>query len=412
LWLFPRLARDVLLSLAALQASRAETESDAEPGKILHEARDGEMALTGETVLHRYYGSADATPLFVVLAGKYIRRTGDMDALKVIWPHVERALRWIDRYGDLDRDGFQEYIRRSPRGIRNQVWKDSEDSMFHADGTLAEPPVSALELQGYVFEAKIEAAFLAKLLGHDRRHRKLLREAALLRESFHRSFWQPDLGLYALGLDGQKRALKVRASNSGLALFSGIAESAAARRIHNNLMDKSFFNGWGIRTIAEGEPRYNPMSYHNGSVWPHDCALIAAGFARYGFHDTVLQILDGLFALALSVGDFRLPELVCGFERQEGLAPVRYPVACSPQAWAAGAVFLMIQSILGLSFDANMNKVQLLKPRLPDFISWLTISKLRIRDGQVTLNLHRTKEGVSVDFERPTGADATCEVIL
>src|SRR4051812_23672080 len=291
----PDLARGTLAYLAMTQAVAVSAEQDAEPGKILHETRSGEMARLGEVPFAKYYGSVDSTPLFVILAGYYYKRTGDRAFIAGLWPHVDHALRWIDEYGDVDGDGFVEYARRSATGLIQQGWKDSSDSVTHQDGTLADAPIALCEVQGYVFEAKRQGARLAALLGFEDRARAVMGQAKELRERFERAFWCDELATYALALDGGKRSCRVRASNAGHCLFTGIAHPSRARRVAKTLMDDGFFTGWGVRTLAVEEARYNPMSYHNGSVWPHDNAIIGAGLARYGLRAPVARILAGLF---------------------------------------------------------------------------------------------------------------------
>src|SRR5438270_1432607 len=337
----PSLARGVLAYLAVTQADTENPAQDAQPGKVLHETRAGEMAALGEIPFKRYYGSIDATPLFIMLAGAYYARTGDRAFVESIWPNVERALTWIDHYGDVDGDGFVEYARRSKLGLIHQGWKDSHDAIFHADGTSAEGPIALCEVQGYVYAAKLAAAKLAKLFGDDVRARDLSKQAKTLSRRFEESFWCDELSTYALALDGRKQACKVRTSNAGHCLFAGIATQEHARRVAATLTDEASFSGWGIRTVATSEARYNPMSYHNGSVWPHDNSLIAAGFARYDLRESTASVLAGLLDASLFLDLHRLPELFCGFPRRPGEAPTLYPVACAPQSWASGAVFLL-----------------------------------------------------------------------
>ncbi|MGX2041403.1 amylo-alpha-1,6-glucosidase [Methylocaldum sp. MU1018] len=403
LWVRPQLAKGVITYLAATQAQSLEPERDAEPGKILHEARSGEMAALGEIPFQRYYGTVDATPLFIVLAGHYYLRTGDRAFIEAIWPHIERALTWIDRQGDCDGDGFVEYARHSVNGLVQQGWKDSNDSVFHADGTLAPAPVALCEVQGYVYEAKHLAAELAELLGHEKWAQRLRQEAAALKTRFNEAFWLDELDTFALALDGDKRRCAVRTSNAGHALFTGIADPDYARRAADTLLAADSFNGWGIRTVAEGQSRYNPMSYHNGSVWPHDTAIAAMGLARYGFKDQTLKILTGLFEAAVFLDLHRLPELFCGFSRLPGQGPTLYPVACSPQAWASGAVFQLLQSCLGLSFSPEKPQIRFYHPRLPNYLNWLRISNLRFDDGLVDLALTRHAHDVGINVERKEG---------
>ncbi len=403
LWLYPELARGVLAFLAAHQADEEDPRRDAEPGKILHELRLGEMAALGEVPFQRYYGTVDATPLFVMLAGAYYERTGDRPFLEAIWPNIERALDWIDRYGDRDGDGFVEYERRCEQGLANQGWKDSHDSVFHADGRLAEGPVALCEVQGYVYAARRAAAELAGVFGEVERARSLHAQAEDLRRRFNEAFWCEDLSTFVLALDGDKRPCKVVASNAGHALFTGIAAEEYARRTGETLLADPAFNGWGVRTVAEGAPRYNPMSYHNGSVWPHDNALIAAGLARYGYADQALRILTGLFDASIMVDLHRLPELFCGFTRQPGQGPTRYPVACEPQAWAAGAVFHLLQACLGLRFSPHKPQITFHYPRLPAWLDRVEIRNLRVGGGTLDLALRRHPLDVGINVLRKEG---------
>jgi len=406
LWFNPGVARGVLAFLAQTQASISDTEQDAQPGKILHETRSGEMAALGEVPFGRYYGTVDATPLFVTLAGAYYRRTGDRDFAESIWPNVSRALDWIDTYGDLDGDGFVEYARRSRRGLVHQGWKDSIDSVFHADGAAAEPPIALCEVQGYVYSAKAEAAALARSLGMEGRARELEDQAEALRGRFEDAFWCEDLSTYALALDGSKRPCRVRTSNAGHCLYAGIASPERAARLAATLTDPAFFSGWGVRTVAETEPRYSPMSYHNGSVWPHDSAIIAAGMARYGLREEAMKILTGLFDASLFFDLHRLPELFCGFPRRPGESPTLYPVSCSPQAWASGAVFLLLQACLGLEVVGREEKVVFTNPMLPDFIDKLRITGLRVGRGTIDLLLTRYDADVGINVLRREGGAA------
>lgn len=403
LWLNPRLSRGVLSFLAATQADELDAESEAEPGKIIHEMRDGEMAALGEVPFRRYYGTVDATPLFVILAGQYFRRTGDRSLIEYIWPNIRRAIQWIDEYGDCDGDGFIEYTSHSDRGLVHQCWKDSDDSIFHADGSEAEGPIAVSEVQAYVYQAKMLTAELAEMQGESNRAQSLRAEAVELKQRFNEKFWVNSIETYAIALDGKKRPCAVRNSNAGHLLYSGIVDEKYASQLCRTLTDPRAFNGWGLRTISEGEARFNPMSYHNGSVWPHDTAIAIAGLARYGFHDEAMQVASGLFNASLFNELHRLPELFCGFDRLSGHAPTLYPVACSPQAWSAASVFLVLQSMLGMTFSPSKPQIRFDRPRLPPFLSWVRIQNLCVGDGIVDLTLRRHPRDVGLNIERKEG---------
>jgi glycogen debranching enzyme len=398
LWFDPRIAQGVLRRLAAYQAKTDDPASDAQPGKILHEMREGEMAALREVPFGLYYGSVDATPLFVMLAGIYAERTGDDAILVELWPAIEAALAWIDGAGDSDGDGFLEYYRATERGLANQGWKDSQDAIFHADGRLAQGPIALAEVQGYVYCAKQALARCLERLGWSERARRLKAEAHQLAERFDASFWCEELGTYALALDGEKEPCRVRSSNAGQVLFTGIARPDRAIKVADGLMRPQFFSGWGIRTIANTEARYNPMSYHNGSIWPHDNALIALGLARYGLRRSVERVFKGLFDAATYMEMRRLPELFCGFQRSRGRGPTHYPVACSPQAWASATPFTLIEASLGLQFDPAANEIRLRNPRLPSFVDELMLRNLQLKQSSVDLKVRRHANEVSVEI--------------
>jgi glycogen debranching enzyme len=402
-WLDPAVARGVLDYLAATQADRRDDTRDAEPGKIVHEIRRGEMAALGEIPFQKYYGTIDATPLFVILAGVYFRRTGDVETIKRLWPSIERALAWIDGDGDLDHDGFLEYARRSMHGLVQQGWKDSEDSVFHADGTIAPGPIALCEVQGYAFAARRAGAQLARALGYDVRADQLELDADALRVRFEEAFWCEHLGTYALALDGEKRRCAVLASNAGHCLWSGIASPERARRVADALLSDEMFSGWGVRTVGRLEMRYNPMSYHDGSVWPHDSAICAAGLARYGFAREAARIWSALFDASVFMDLNRLPELICGFSRKAGQGPTLYPVACSPQAWSSASAFGLVQAALGLEIDAPARRVRLASPWLPAWLGWLDVRDLAIGDARIDLRVRRDGDGCAVDVLRNDG---------
>jgi len=403
LWIAPPVARGVLSYLAATQATSHEALRDSDPGKILHETRKGEMARLGEVPFGRYYGTVDATPLFVLLAAAYYERTADIEFLREIWPNISAALEWIDRYGDLDGDGFVEYARQTDHGLVQQGWKDSNDSVFHSDGTLATGPIALCEVQAYVYAAKRGIAAVAKELGHAKMSEQLRAQAAQLRRKFHAMYWSDELGLYALALDGEKKPCEVRSSNAGQCLFSGIATDAHYRSVSEAMISPAFFSGWGIRTIVSGERRYNPMSYHNGSMWPHDNALIALGALRRPEKDLALRVMSGLLDLSAGVLFDRLPELICGFGRRPGKGPTLYPVACSPQAWAAGAVFMVLQACLGLEVRALESRLYLHYSALPEKVDQVRIRNLKIGKAEVDLSFERYQHSVSVNILRRSG---------
>jgi glycogen debranching enzyme len=403
LWADPDIARGVLSFLAGTQATSYSDPQDAQPGKILHEMRGGEMPALGEVPFGRYYGTVDATPLFVMLADAYVERTADLDFVNRLWPHVAAALDWMERSGDLDGDGFIEYARRGATGLVQQGWKDSQDSVFHADGTLAEPPIALCEVQGYAFGAWAGAARLAAMRGDTDTAALWKERAERLRARFEEAFWCEDLGTYAIALDRDKRPCRVRSSNPGHCLFAGIASPARARRVAETILAEDSFSGWGIRTVASGQARYNPMSYHNGSVWPHDNAVVAAGLARYGFTAAAAKILDAMFSVSQFVDLHRLPELICGFHRRHGEHPTLYPVACAPQSWAAGAVYLLIQASLGLRIEGTEGRIAFTRAALPESIQSFQISNLRVGNATVDLRVERHAHDVGVRVMRRAG---------
>ena len=399
LWYNPSLTRGTLLRLAELQAQVDDPVADAETGKILHETRLNEMANTGEVPFRRYYGSVDSTPLFVFLAGEYFRRTGDLQTIERLWPHLVAATGWIDSSGDRDGDGFFEYGRRNEDGLRNHGWKDSHDAISHADGRLAEGPIALVEMQAYVYGAWRAMGEMLSAFGKAQDAKEWSERAMGLKRRFAEQFFDDELGCYILALDGEKQCCRVVSSNAGHTLLTGIASKAHAEAIADRLLESDCFTGWGIRTLASGEKRYNPMSYHNGSIWPHDNALIAAGFARYGLQRAANQIFAGLFEASFYFEQQRLPELFCGFMRKKGRGPTMYPVACVPQAWASAAPLYLIQAALGLSIKAP-REITFAKPQLPDFLSSLSLDGLGCGEESVDIDVEKTGPANSVFVRR------------
>jgi glycogen debranching enzyme len=385
----PRLARETLRVMASYQGDRVDDWRDEEPGKILHELRRGELAQAGLVPHTPYYGSVDSTPWFLIDYAQHFRWTGDLDLAKELLPAALAALSWIDDYGDMDGDGFVEYLTRSPAGMRNQGWKDSHDSIVHADGTVAEPPIALAEVQGYVHLAKLRTADVFEALGEPDRADRLRGEAADLRERFNDAFWLEEERCFAAALDGDKRPVATVMSNPGHGLYCDIVDPEKAAHLARRLLAPDMFSGWGIRTMSKSAAAYNPMSYHNGSVWPHDNALIAAGLKRYGYVRATNRVATALFDAAIHADYMRLPELFCGFTRRSPSRPVSYPIACSPQAWAAGSPFLVLQAMLGISARAHENLLTVNKPHLPVWLDTVELQNLRVGDSRITLLFRR-----------------------
>jgi len=409
LWLRPAIGAGVLRFLSRHQATTFDPAADAEPGKIIHEMRWGEMATLHEIPFGHYYGSIDSTPLYLMLAAGYYRTTGDRALIEDIWPNLMAALAWIENHGDIDGDGFVEYGRRSKDGLIQQGWKDSNDSVFHRDGSLAQGPIALAEVQGYAYAALRGMAGLAHAVGQPNTAESCERAAASLRARFDAAFFCEEIGTYALALDMHKQRCCVRSSNAGHCLYTGIALPERAASVSQVLMSEGMFSGWGIRTIASDEHRYNPMSYHNGSIWPHDNAIVAAGMGAYGYKVYAAQVLGALFDATVSMRLKRLPELFCGFARYPSQdEPTRYPVACSPQAWAAGAVFMLLTAVLGVEVDALQRRLVFRHACLPPFLDRVEILGLRVGDAGLDLQLQRHADDVGLTVMRKRG---TVEVL-
>ena len=402
----PRLARGVLGYLAEHQARSHDPSRDAEPGKVLHEARLGEMAALAEVPFGQYYGSVDATPLFVMLAGDYFERSADQAFVRELLPALEAAIAWIQAAEARAADGFLRYLCAAHGGLRNQGWKDSDDAVHHADGRLAIGSIALCEVQAYAYGARRAMARILRGFGRHGAAEALREEAEQVQQRFHAAFWCESIGTYALALDGEGQPCAVRTSNAGHCLLTGIAPPAAAASVARQLMAPSSFNGWGVRSLDERELRYNPMSYHNGSVWPHDNGLIALGLARYGHTAATTQLFMGLFDTARMMPMFRLPELFCGFPRREDEEPTHYPVACSPQAWASGSVFAVLEALTGMSIGRHPRsgrvRVRFQQPALPAVINRLEVSGLRLGEEEIDLQLNRSEGDVGVLVRRRT----------
>jgi len=402
LWLDPSLAHGVLSFLSQNQAQQTSSFRDSEPGKIMHETRKGEMAAANEIPFAQYYGGVDTTPLFIVLAGAYADRLGGAGAIDAFWPALVAAVRWIERASSQHPGGFLAYARGESSGLANQGWKDSHDSVFHDDGSSPVGPIALVEVQGYVWRAYLTMARLAAARGDADAAEHWSQRALAQRDAVERSFWQDDMKFYALALDGVGRPCRVRSSNVGHLLAMGLPRPERGQALAGQLLSRAFNTGWGIRTLPPDGARYNPMSYHNGSVWPHDVALCASGLARYGERDGVVRIMSGMFEAATSFG-MRLPELFCGFERTAGEAPIAYPVACLPQAWAAGAVFMLLQACLGLRIHGRDHAVHVESPRLPVDIDLLHVRHLAVGAQRVDLSFERLGDRVVAFIDRQHG---------
>jgi glycogen debranching enzyme len=385
----PELARECLASLARWQGKKFDPWRDEEPGKILHELREGELTLTGELPFSPYYGTVDATPLFLWLAGEYYRWTADIEFLAQMETNLRAGLYWIEHYGDHDDDGYIEYEKRSTRGLVNQGWKDSEDSLIHKDGNIIQPPIALVEVQAYAYAAYTALAPVFEKLGDHDTARRLRHDAAELRSRFNRHFWLAEDGYYALALDGDNVPAASITSNAGHALWSGIATKVKARQVADRMLADDMFSGWGIRTLSSQSPRYNPQGYHLGTIWPHDNSICAMGLKRYGFEGQLNIVASCLFEAARQFPYYRLPELFGGGVLSPHQTPVPYPVACRPQAWAAGAMLLIAQAILGLYPDAPRKRLLVVQPVLPRFLRRVHVQRVRVGHGEADLLFER-----------------------
>jgi glycogen debranching enzyme len=408
----PTVALETLRYLARHQGRQEDPFTEEQPGKIMHELRRGEMARSGEIPHIPYFGTVDATPLWLVLLHETWRWTADDLLVHELLPHAERALDWIDRYGDMDGDGLVEYARTSAKGLVNQGWKDSGDGVPFPDGRLPRPPIALVEVQGYVHDAKLRLAVLYEAFGQPRRAEELRRQGEELRRAILQYFWLEELGTFALALDGDKRPIPTVASNAGHLLWSRVPTGEQASRLADRLLGEGMFSGWGIRTLSAAHPVFNPMSYHNGSVWPHDNALVALGLGLYGHRAEASRILTGLYEACVHMESSRLPELFCGMERLTGMQPVLYPVSCTPQAWASAAVFMLLQGTLGLFPEAPAGVLHVRDPVLPDFLRDIMISGLRIGRSEVALQFRRHRDRTLVNLLEIEGAPLQVSIEL
>ena len=411
LWLDPSLARGVLAFLAQHQATEVSAFADAAPGKVLHETRRGEMAALREVPFARYFGGVDSTPLFVMLAGAYAERTGDLAFIDTLWPALKKAMEWIGGAGDSNGDGLLDYRRGATSGLTNQGWKDSVDSVFHDDGRMAEGPIALVEVQGYVHAGMRAMAALAARRGEEALSRDWQSRAESLRRQVEDRYWMDEHGFYGIAIDGDGRLCRVCASNAGHLLFTGLPSAERAASVMERLSGAAFDSGWGLRTLPRGSANYNPMSYHNGSVWPHDTAICGAGFARYGNKDGAVHWLDEMFRAAAQFS-MRLPELFCGFAHRPGEAPIAYPVACLPQAWSAGAPYMLLQACLGVTVDGFERDVRIDRPALPHEVEWLEIRKLGVAGRSVDLVFRRVGDRVLASVSSPVPDGVTVTIRL
>ncbi|MFE8702443.1 glycogen debranching N-terminal domain-containing protein [Cytobacillus sp. FJAT-54145] len=396
----PDVAKGTLLTMASKQGQNVDPWRDEQPGKIMHEIRFGELANTNQIPFTPYYGTIDATPLFLLLLSEYVRWTGDFNLVKELQPNIDAALNWIDQYGDRDGDLFVEYHQESSKGIANQGWKDSGDSIVHRNGDYAKTPIALSEVQGYVYQAKMGMADIYDQLGKAELAANLRDQAQQLKEKFDEAFWMEDQKFYAIALDEKKQQVGTITSNPGHVLFSEILEKDRADAVTEMLVSPKMFSGYGIRTMGEGEAGYNPMSYHDGSIWPHDNSMILLGMGKLGYRSEAKQVMEGLIHSSAHFEYDRLPELFCGYSSTIGKA-VKYPVACSPQAWAAGTPLVFVQTLLGI-FPNSLKKEIQLSPMLLEEMNELVVNDIMIGEGYLSLKVTKTDKTVEVEVLKNT----------
>lgn len=384
------LARETLRFMAKYQGQEINSWRDEEPGKILHEIRFGEMAENGEVPHTPYYGSVDSTLWFIILLGEYVKWTGDNNFFRKMSGPLSKALKWCEEYGDMDKDGFIEYHCHSEKGLLNQGWKDSWDGVIDRKGNIPEGPIALVEVQGYYYKALRVAASLYEQNGEWTKGHELEEKANKLQQKFLQDFWSERSGLLAFALDGKKNALRTVVSNPGHCLFTGILPRKKSLRLVERLMKPDMYSGWGIRTMSDKEVAYNPMSYHNGTVWPHDNAIIGYGMRQVGSFEYLKTLVDDLFEAALHFTHFRLPELFCGFTRRGKAGPAQYPIACDPQAWSVGTFFLLLRAVLGIKCRGN--EIYITDPHLPEFLNTLRLENMRVGTGVASLDFTRRQD--------------------
>jgi glycogen debranching enzyme len=405
----PEIARNCLSLLARWQGKQSDPARDEEPGKIPHELRFDELSRSGELPYGPYYGSIDSTPLFLALVAAYYEWTADTRFVRSLLPAIRAAIEWIDKYGDACNDGYLSYEKRSMKGLVNQGWKDSWDAVSHMDGSLAQAPISLAEAQGYAYAARVRLAPVLERAGETKLADHLRRDARRLYKRFNEDFWLPDDHIFALALDGDRAPVATPASNPAHCLWSGLIDPQRAGELVARLMSADMFSGWGMRTLTDMSPRFNPIGYHLGTVWPHDNSIAAMGFKMYGYDEELLDIVSALFDASTSFPYFRLPELFGGDTRSSHGTPVPYPVACRPQSWAAGAFPLMTQAMLGLKAEASEKRLRVVNPRLPYWLNSVLVSGLRVGAGSVTLLYRRDGADTRVEVQ---DASAGLDVIF